>query len=109
MVPRLVVDFGAVQVYKDFAKKKLSPGPSIEVGDLVYLSTKNIKTTTPCASLITQQTDPYKFLKNIGTVAYRLEMPSQMKDSQRISQLPVIKEERTFSPTPDSENSFPTH
>ncbi|KAJ9086757.1 hypothetical protein DSO57_1039789 [Entomophthora muscae] len=44
----------AVQVYKDFANKKGSPGPPIEVGDLVYLSAKNIKTTAPCASLSPQ-------------------------------------------------------
>lgn len=46
-------------------------------GDLVMLSTKNIKTTRPCKDLDCKQLGPFKIIGQAGT-SYKLELPKSM-------------------------------
>ena len=68
-----------VQTYKNFADRKRSPGATLEVGDLVYLSSKNIKTTSPCSSLLPRRTGLYPILQKVGEVVYQLKFPESWK------------------------------
>ncbi|KAE8206384.1 hypothetical protein CF327_g7566 [Tilletia walkeri] len=49
-----------------------------DVGDLVLLSTENIKTTRPSKKLDFRRTGPFKILSKVGNVSYKLELPSSM-------------------------------
>ena len=48
------------------------------VGNKVYLSTKNLKTLRPSRKLAEQQTGPYKVLEKVGNL-YRLRLPKGSK------------------------------
>jgi hypothetical protein len=45
-----------------------------EVGDQVYLSTKNLKNHRPSRKLASQWTGPFRILEQVGN-AYRLALP----------------------------------
>lgn len=49
-----------------------------EVGDLVFLSSKNIKTERPSKELDDKMLGPFKVLSKVGS-AYRLELPQSMR------------------------------
>src|SRR5690606_22212287 len=64
------------KIAKEYADKKRQEPPSFEIGDLVWLSRRNIKTTRPCSKLDYKQIGPYKIVKKVNEVAYKLELPS---------------------------------
>jgi predicted alpha/beta-fold hydrolase len=47
-------------------------------GDLVFLSSRNIKTTRPSKKLDDKMLGPFKVLKAVGT-SYRLQLPTTMR------------------------------
>ena len=49
------------------------------VGDMVYLSARNIRTRRPNKKLDHKYHGPYKVLTLVGTQAYRLQLPDSMK------------------------------
>lgn len=49
-----------------------------DVGDMVFLSTKNIKTQRPCKKLDSKMIGPFKITAKVGR-ALRLELPTTMK------------------------------
>ena len=53
--------------------------PSFQVGDKVLLSLQNIKTIRPTKKFDQRHAGPYKILELIGTHAYRLDLPKNMK------------------------------
>ncbi len=54
---------------------------SYNVGDMVWVSSKDMKTGRPSKSLEDRMLGPYKIIKKIGT-SYRLELPLSMKRSK---------------------------
>jgi hypothetical protein len=50
-----------------------------EVGDLVWLSTRNIRTTRPSKKLDYKRIGPFKVSKVVNDNAYHLELPSTMR------------------------------
>src|SRR3977135_414392 len=54
-------------------------GKAFNEGDLVWLSTKNIRTTRPSKKLDYKRAGPYRVGKVINKNAYRLELPSTMR------------------------------
>ncbi|QRW23764.1 Transposon Tf2-7 polyprotein [Rhizoctonia solani] len=51
----------------------------LEVGDKVYLSSANIKTSRPSHKLEHKRLGPYKVLEKIGRNSYKLDLPKSMK------------------------------
>lgn len=63
---------------KQSDKKRLEP-PQLQVGDLVMLNAKNIKTLRPCAKLDFKKLGPFKLLRKINNVTWKLQLPPSMK------------------------------
>ncbi|CAD6967732.1 unnamed protein product [Tilletia controversa] len=55
------------------------PPPDFTVGDMVMLSSKNIKTKRPAGKLDFRFLGPFKILDKISSHAYRLQLPASMK------------------------------
>lgn len=51
---------------------------TFNIGDKVWVSSKDIQTTRPSHTLEDKMLGPYKIIKKVGT-SYRLELPSSMK------------------------------
>ncbi|CAD6962302.1 unnamed protein product, partial [Tilletia controversa] len=58
---------------------KHMPPPDFTVGDMVMLSSKNIKTKRPAGKLDFRFLGPFKILDKISSHAYRLQLPASMK------------------------------
>jgi hypothetical protein len=64
--------------YKDFADRNRLD-IHYNVGDYVYLSARNLKTSRPCKKLDYKRLGPFPILERIGPVAYRLDLPVSMQ------------------------------
>ena len=62
-----------------YANRYRIPGPRYEIGDKVWLSTKNIKTQRPSRKLDHKQIGPYEITHKIGSTSYKLKLPQSMK------------------------------
>ena len=69
----------ATERHKRFADQKRSELPSIRIGDYVWLSKKNIKTTRPCEKLDFKRLGPFKVMSQVNPVAYKLELADSIK------------------------------
>ena len=65
--------------YKRVADKRRVPGPDLNVGDLVWLSTRNIKLKVPSWKLGPKFIGPYKISSIVNPVAFRLDLPRVWK------------------------------
>ena len=66
------------QVQVNAANRKRIASPEYRVGDLVWLSTKNIHTERPSKKLDHKRIGPYKIKELVGS-SYRLELPTSMQ------------------------------
>jgi transposase InsO family protein len=57
-----------------FANTKRKPAPAYQVGDMVWLSAKYIKTQRPSKKLDSKNLGPYKILEKVGATSYRLKL-----------------------------------
>jgi len=64
------------QEYYDQHRK---PDPNLKSGDIVWLLTRNIRTTRPCKKLDYKKIGPFRILAKIGSNAYKLDLPDTMK------------------------------
>jgi len=64
---------------KKYYDRKATEQPSIEVGDLVMLNAKNIRTKRPSKKLSPKQYGPFKVLEKKGSRAYKLEISPRWK------------------------------
>lgn len=60
------------------ANRKRSEGPDFQEGEMVYVSTKNIKTQRPSKKLDNTKIGPYRIKKVLGPVSYELHLPGGM-------------------------------
>ena len=60
------------------ANRHQKASPEYRVGDLVWLSTKNIHTERPSKKLDHKRIGPYKVIKLVGS-SYRLDLPASMR------------------------------
>ncbi|CEP16048.1 hypothetical protein [Parasitella parasitica] len=73
------LDADAQENQAKYYNRKVSPGPTYNVGDKVWLFSKNIKTQRPTAKLDYRRLGPYTIQEKIGSRSYRLELPHTMK------------------------------
>lgn len=64
---------------KTFYDKKNQNSPNFNINDLVWLSARFVKTTRPSKKLDTKRLGPFKITAKIGSSAFRLYLPHQMK------------------------------
>jgi hypothetical protein len=67
----------AKETTKTFADKSRRP-LLLNVGDMVYLNRKNIKTTRPSLKLDWKNLGPFEIIQKINDVAYKLKLPPAM-------------------------------
>ncbi|MBW0546317.1 hypothetical protein O181_086032 [Austropuccinia psidii MF-1] len=64
---------------KRYADKSRAIPPVFNPGDMVWLSSKNSKSTSPTKKLSERWLGPFPILKKVSTNSYHLEIPSQWK------------------------------
>ena len=65
--------------YTTQANKTRLPSPDLQVGDLVFLNRKNIKTARPSLKLDHKHLGPFKISRMINPVAFELNLPATMR------------------------------
>lgn len=65
----------AVRRQKIQANLRRRPHTAYEVGQRVWLSTKNLKLKLPCKKLSPSFVSPFKIIQQINPVSYHLELP----------------------------------
>jgi hypothetical protein len=67
--------------YKEFYDTHHKESPPFKVGDLVWLSRRNITTTRPSPKLDYKRLGPFKIIKVVGEskMAFKLDLPASMK------------------------------
>lgn len=69
----------AQEKHVQFHDRKVIPGPKYNIGDKVWLSTKNIKSQRPTKKLDYKRLGPFKIIAKIGSRSYKLELPNTMR------------------------------
>lgn len=62
--------------YTDLHRRQ---GPAIELGDLVWLDMRNMRTERPSKKLDSKREGPFEVLSKVGNVSYKLKLPESMK------------------------------
>ena len=65
--------------YMKQANKTRSEQPIINLGDLVFLNRKNIRTNRPSKKLDDKKLGPFKVIRAINPIAFELKLPNTMK------------------------------
>lgn len=68
----------ANESYARHANPKRTDTPDWQVGDLVWVNMKNIRTRRPAKKLDWKRMGPYPILAKIGTHAYRVKLPKSL-------------------------------
>ena len=63
--------------------RRHEPSPDLKKGDLVYLLTRNLKTTRPNKKLDYKKLGPFKILRRIHELSYKLELPVTRKRGRK--------------------------
>ncbi|MBW0534700.1 hypothetical protein O181_074415 [Austropuccinia psidii MF-1] len=67
----------AINRFKSYVDKIRASPHVFNPGDMVWLSSKNIKSTKPTKKLSERWLGPFSILKKVSTNAYHLRLPSQ--------------------------------
>lgn len=65
--------------YSSFANVNRMEPPMFEIGDSVFLKSKDYKSNRPSKKLDYKNIGPFKIIERINEVAYRLKLPNTMK------------------------------
>ena len=68
----------AIEHFKSNADRRRLSAPDYRVGDLVMLSTKNIRTTRPTKKFSEKRLGPFKILQVVSPLAMKLDLPKDM-------------------------------
>ncbi|KAI2647533.1 Transposon Tf2-6 polyprotein [Labeo rohita] len=72
---------GAIRRTEEQANRRRRPNPPYEPGQWVWLSTRDLRLRLPCKKLSPRYVGPFKIIKQITPVSYRLELPSDYRIS----------------------------
>ncbi len=64
---------------KKYADANRTDAPDFEVGDLVWLSRRFVKTSRPSLKLDYTKLGPFKIIEKVNAVAFKLELPNDWK------------------------------
>lgn len=83
------------------ANHRRRPHPAYQVGQKVWLSTKNLRLKLPCHKLSPKFIGPFKILHQVNPVSFRLDLPAAYRISPtfHVSLLKPFHEPRTLGPT----------
>jgi len=62
-----------------YYNQRRSPAPIFKPGDWVYLDASDIKTTRPSLKLSHRRLGPFKIMRQVGPLAYRLKLPHGLR------------------------------
>ncbi|MBW0528291.1 hypothetical protein O181_068006 [Austropuccinia psidii MF-1] len=85
---------------KRYADKSRAIPPVFNPGDMVWLSSKNIKSTRPTKKLSERWLGCFPILKKVSTHAYHLKLPSQRKSIHPVFHISLLEPVKT-STRPD--------
>ncbi|KAL0169271.1 hypothetical protein M9458_033867, partial [Cirrhinus mrigala] len=69
----------AVRSHKIFADVRRRPAPTFQPGELVWLSTKDIRLRLPCKKLSPRYIGPFPIQRQLNPVTYQLQLPSHYR------------------------------
>ncbi|MBW0488303.1 hypothetical protein O181_028018 [Austropuccinia psidii MF-1] len=78
-----------------YADKSRASPPDFNPGDMVWLSSKNIKSTRPTKKLSERWLGPFPILKKFSTHAYHLKLPSQWKSIHPVFHISLLEPVKT--------------
>ena len=67
------------EAMKKYYDQQATPQPDIDIGDLVMLNAKNLRTRRPTKKLTPRLYGPFKILEKRGNRAYKLDIPPRWK------------------------------
>ncbi|MBW0495725.1 hypothetical protein O181_035440 [Austropuccinia psidii MF-1] len=85
----------AINSFKRYADKSRSSPPVFNPGDMVWLSSKNIKSTRPTKKLSERWLGPFPILKKVSTHSYHLKLPSQWKSIHPVFHISLLEPVKT--------------
>ncbi|MBW0535793.1 hypothetical protein O181_075508 [Austropuccinia psidii MF-1] len=94
-------------MFKRYADKSRASPPVFHPGYMVWLSSKNIKSTEPTKKLSERWLGRFPILKKVSTHAYHLKLPSQWKSIHSVFHISLLEPVKT-STIPSRHQEPPT-
>ncbi|MBW0524048.1 hypothetical protein O181_063763 [Austropuccinia psidii MF-1] len=85
----------AINQFKRYADKGRASPPDFNHGDMVWLSSKNIKSTRPTKNLSERWLGPIPILNKVSTHAYHLKLPSQWRSIHPVFHISLLEPVKT--------------
>ncbi|MBW0465515.1 hypothetical protein O181_005230 [Austropuccinia psidii MF-1] len=90
----------SIKRFERYADKSRASPPVFNPGDMVWLSSKNIKSTRPTKKLSERWLGSFPILKKVRTHAYHLKLPSQWKSIHPVFHISLLEPVKTSRPSP---------
>jgi hypothetical protein len=81
----------ANHAYREHADERRLSTPDWKVGDSIWLSTENIRTLRPSKKLDHRRLGPFHILAKIGSHAYRLELPYNLRHIHNVFHVRLLE------------------
>ncbi|KAI2645263.1 Transposon Tf2-8 polyprotein [Labeo rohita] len=69
----------AIRRHKSFADARRRVAPHFQPGDLVWLSSRDVRLRLPCCKLSPRYIGPFRILRQINDVTYQLQLPPRYR------------------------------
>ncbi|MBW0493988.1 hypothetical protein O181_033703 [Austropuccinia psidii MF-1] len=96
----------SINRFERYADKSRASPPVFNPGDMVWLSSKNIKSSRPTKKLSERWCGPFPILKKVSTHAYYLKLPSQWKSIHPFFHISLLEPVKT-SKIPNRHQDIP--
>ena len=81
----------AVRRFKRYADDKRIKPPEFNIGDSVWLSSRNIQSTRPTKKLSEKWLGPFKILEKIGFSSFKLQLPDRWKSVHPVFHISLLE------------------
>ncbi|MBW0492717.1 hypothetical protein O181_032432 [Austropuccinia psidii MF-1] len=85
----------SINRFKRYAHKRRESPPFFNPGDMVWLSSKNIKSTRTTKKLSEKWLAPFPILKKFNTHAHHINLPSQWKSLHPVFHISLLEPVKT--------------